>query len=160
MIKLIAAASENGIIGVNNKLPWNCSEDLRFFKEKTLNGTIIMGRKTYESIGRPLPKRTNIVITSGLIESATNLVSFTSLQEACFAYPEAFIIGGSQIYREALVKKIPNCIYLNKIHTTVETQPGDEIVTFPWIDNLSYINISIAMDESKAFTTYSYLRST
>lgn len=158
MIKLIAAISDNGILGLNNKLPWSCPEDMKFFKEKTIDGTVIMGRKTYESIGRPLPKRTNIVITSSKIEAATNLTSFTSLQEACYAYPDAFIIGGSQIYREALAKSLPNFIYLNKIHVNVEVNLGDEIVTFPWIDNKKYTNINITMDESKAFTTYSYLR--
>lgn len=159
MIKLIVAVSENGIMGVNNTLPFNCPEDLEFFKEKTINGTVIMGRKTYESIGRLLPKRTNVIVTSRPIEPKPNLFAFSDLQTACLNYPEAWIIGGCQIYREALAKKIPNFIYLNKIHTTVETNPSDNVIVFPWINIQNYINISITPDISKKFTTYSYLRS-
>ena len=64
MIKIIAACSKNGVAGKDGKLPWNYSEDLAHFKKMTLNSTIIMGRKTYESIGKPLPHRKNVVITS------------------------------------------------------------------------------------------------
>ena len=63
MISIIAAVSKNGVIGVDNKLPWNLPEDLKRFKELTTNNVVIMGRKTYESIGKPLPNRINIVVT-------------------------------------------------------------------------------------------------
>ena len=80
MISIIAAVSKNGVIGVDNKLPWNLPEDLKRFKELTTNNVVIMGRKTYESIGKPLPNRINIVITRNEDFSVPGVLTAKSLQ--------------------------------------------------------------------------------
>lgn len=106
-ISIICAMSENRAIGKDNKLLWHIPEDLKFFREKTLNHPIIMGRKTFESIGKALPKRTNIVITRDAEYQADGVSVVGSLEEALsFAKKEEteeiFIIGGGQIYKEAM----------------------------------------------------------
>jgi dihydrofolate reductase len=106
-VSIICAMSENRAIGKDNKLLWDIPEDLKFFRETTLNHPIIMGRKTFESIGRALPKRTNIVITRNPAYQADGITTVKNLEEAIsFAKKEEeeeiFIIGGGQIYKEAL----------------------------------------------------------
>lgn len=157
MINLIAAVSENGIIGVNGKLPWSCPADMKFFRTKTLESTIIMGRKTYESLGKPLPKRNNVVISRQPVEGVE---TFTSLEQALEKYNDCWIIGGGQLYREAIAKSMCDTIYLNKIHVMVDFAPGDDVTYFTWIDPTKFMNISVTPDDTKTFTTYSYLRST
>ncbi|MBX9769092.1 MAG: dihydrofolate reductase [Bdellovibrionales bacterium] len=114
----IAAASRNRVIGIDGKLPWHIPEDLKFFKEKTLNRVCIMGRKTFDSIGkRPLPKRLNIVVSRTPGVDAENLRFSANLQQALEiaareiksksnqANPwvnEIMIVGGGEIYRQAL----------------------------------------------------------
>lgn len=100
--------SENRVIGVNNRLPWNIPEDLKRFKEITTGHPIVMGRKTFESIGRVLPKRTNIVITRDRtfrVEGGAVVHSFEEALEWARRAPgaeEVFVIGGSEIFRLAL----------------------------------------------------------
>ena len=105
-ISLIAAVARNGVIGAGNALPWRLPEDLRRFKSLTLGHPVIMGRKTYESIGRPLPGRRNIVVTHNAGFSAVGCETAASIEaaiEACASTTdEVFIIGGAQIYAEAL----------------------------------------------------------
>jgi dihydrofolate reductase len=111
-LSLIAAVAENGCIGINNKLPWYLPEDLKYFKAVTSGKPVIMGRSTYESLGRPLPNRTNIVITRNPDFHAADGVKIVhSLDDALkiadsVAYiadnDEVVIIGGAQIYAEAL----------------------------------------------------------
>ena len=104
MVSIIVAIAENGVIGDKNALLWNIKEDMRRFRTTTTGHPVVMGRKTYESIGRPLPKRTNVVITRGNSEFEGCLVAH-SLEEAVAMFPaeeEVFIIGGGQIYAEAL----------------------------------------------------------
>lgn len=100
---IVATDSKNGI-GINNTLPWHLPEDLAHFKRTTSGHPIIMGRKTFDSIGRPLPNRRNIVITRNREWSHAGVESVSSLQEAAalVAGVDAFIIGGAQIYAEAL----------------------------------------------------------
>ncbi len=117
IISLIVAIAENGTIGINNLLPWHLPDDLAFFKQNTVNKPIIMGRKTYESLGRPLPKRDNIVISRHPAPDnlPENVFYFTSLNQAIEAYqdaPEVMIIGGAQLYCSALP-------YMNKLYLTV-----------------------------------------
>ena len=104
MISIIVAVAQNGVIGDKNSLLWHISEDLRFFKRTTSGHPVIMGRKTYESIGRPLPKRTNVVITRG--DTAFEGCEMAhSLEEAVAMFPadeEVFIIGGAQITETTL----------------------------------------------------------
>jgi dihydrofolate reductase len=122
-ISLIAAMSSNRVIGKDNKLPWDLPTDLNFFKSKTLNSIIIMGRKTYESMGRPLPKRKSIVISrSKKIEGVDTVASLDEAVQKAKTYwthepysnNDIYIIGGAQIYELSL-----NCadrIYLTEIH--------------------------------------------
>lgn len=107
MVSLIAALSENYVIGNEGKIPWHISEDFKVFKETTLNGVIIMGRKTYESIGRPLPKRKNIIVSSSMKtvpEGITNVVSSleSAIEEAKKYKLPVFICGGQSLYKEGL----------------------------------------------------------
>lgn len=100
----IAAMADNRVIGQAGGIPWHIPEDFKWFKEKTLGGVIVMGRKTYESIGRPLPKRENIVIsrTASDIPSCTVIRSLDELDGMDFGERELFIIGGGEIYKAAL----------------------------------------------------------
>ena len=102
-ISLICAVSKNNIIGKNNALPWHISDDLKFFKETTLNQTVILGRKNYESIGRPLHKRQNIILTRDPNYKAEGCLVVNSVREALNkAEHNVFIIGGAEIYKAFL----------------------------------------------------------
>src|SRR3989338_3706537 len=105
MISLIAALSKNRVIGQQGKLPWHLPADLHYFKEKTLNKTIIMGRKTFASIGKPLPQRRNLIIIRQKNLTIPGAEVFTSLEEAlahCDHNQEIMICGGAEIYKLAL----------------------------------------------------------
>ena len=105
IVSLIAAVARNGAIGRNNELLVRISEDLKFFKRTTLGAPVIMGRKTWDSIGRPLPARRNIVITRDPQWRADGAERAGSLREAlslASASPKVFVIGGAQIYEQAL----------------------------------------------------------
>ena len=127
-LALIAAVAENGCIGINNKLPWYLPEDLKYFKAVTSGKAVIMGRSTYESLGRPLPNRTNIVITRNRsFQAAEGVRIVHSLVEALnvaesVAYiagnEEIVIIGGAQIYAEALSRV--QRLYLTEVKKPVE----------------------------------------
>lgn len=115
MISIIVAVAQNGVIGDKNSLLWHISEDMRFFKRTTSGHPVIMGRKTYESLGRPLPNRTNVVIsrTLGELDGCTVV---RSLEEAIALFPteeEVFVIGGAQIY--ALALDIADRFYLTRV---------------------------------------------
>ena len=130
MISLIVAMTENDVIGREGDMPWRMSDDLRRFKKITMGHHILMGRKTYESIGRPLPGRTSVVISRTATYDEDNVLVARSLEEA-FSLAEGdseiFVTGGAQIFALALpqVQKI----YLTRIHCTLE---GDTI--FPDVD--------------------------
>lgn len=105
MISIIVAIARNGVIGGDNSLLWHISEDLQRFKRITTGHPVVMGRKTFESLGRPLPKRTNVVITRQKDYHAEGCTVVHSLDEALKLFPpqeEVFIIGGGEIYRQAL----------------------------------------------------------
>lgn len=115
MISIIVAVAQNGVIGDKNSLLWHISEDMRFFKRTTSGHPVIMGRKTYESLGRPLPNRTNVVIsrTLGELDGCTVV---RSLEEAIALFPteeEVFVIGGAQIY--ALALDVADRFYLTRV---------------------------------------------
>ncbi len=123
IISLILAMADNGTIGDNNRLPWHLPNDLKFFKENTVGKPVIMGRKTYESIGRPLPNRPNIVITRQSSMKIEGCTVFNDLQSAItycqetLKAPEVMIMGGAQIYREAI--PLMNKLYLTHVHADV-----------------------------------------
>jgi dihydrofolate reductase len=131
---LVVAVAENGVIGNANRLPWHLPDDLRRFKALTLGKPIVMGRKTYDSIGRPLPGRTNIVVSrqAGLSIAGCTVVpsldAAVALGEAGEAATEVMIIGGAAIFREAV--PVAQRIYLTRVHATV---PGD--IFFPGFDS-------------------------
>ena len=121
MINMIVATDINRAIGVENQLPWHIKADLQYFKEQTLHHPILMGRKTFESIGRPLPYRTNIVLTRDPHFSAEGVHVIHSIQEAIALfpqYPDLFIIGGGQIYSELL--PFVDKLYLTLVETTIK----------------------------------------
>ena len=119
-ISIIVAVSENGVIGKDNKLLWRQSADLKRFKELTNSKSVIMGRKTYESIGKPLPNRRNIVITRQDIEiPGCEVVKSTSEAiKLCRLEPEIFILGGGEVYKQFI--EIADYIYFTRIHTNIE----------------------------------------
>ena len=133
---LIAAVAENGVVGNNNSLPWHLPADLQYFKHKTLGKPIVMGRKTFESIGRPLPGRTNIVVSrnksyaaAGVevvdsLESSLTLASDIALTDG---QEDLMVIGGAAIYAAAL--PLAQCLYITEVHGEVE---GDAY--FPAVD--------------------------
>ena len=120
MISIIVAVAENGVIGDNNRLLWHISEDLRRFKRITTGHPVVMGRKTWESLGRPLPGRENVVVTRREL-SFDGARTVHSLDEAYALFPpeeEVFVIGGAQIYGEAL--PAADRFYLTRVHRAYE----------------------------------------
>ncbi|TMV47232.1 dihydrofolate reductase [Paenibacillus mesophilus] len=128
-VSMIVAMDRNRVIGRNNKLPWRLPADLAFFKKTTMGHPVIMGRKTYESIGRPLPGRTNIILTRDPSYSAEGCEVAHTVEEALLAAEaqSPFIIGGSEIY--ALFFPIADRLYVTSIDEQFE---GD--AHFPEID--------------------------
>jgi dihydrofolate reductase len=127
MVKIIVATSKNKVIGDSNNLIWHLPADLRRFKEITTGNTIVMGRKTFESIGRPLPNRRNIIITRNTEYEVEGCEIVNSLEEALMiCNNNCFIIGGGEIYKQSM--EIANQIYLTLVHENFE---GD--TTFPKI---------------------------
>lgn len=120
-ISLIVARSRNGIIGKEGKLPWHLPEDLKFFKQTTMGRPVIMGRHTWESIGRPLPGRQNIVLTQDPAYKAEGATVVSSLDEALKHFgPDdiVFIIGGADLYRRAL--PLVDTAWVTEIEADVE----------------------------------------
>lgn len=121
MLSIIVAVAENNVIGKDNQLVWHLPRDMKHFKDTTVGHYIIMGRKTFESNGRPLPNRTNVVITRDKNYKAEGCIIVNSLEDAikeAKGDPETFIIGGGVIYELAM--PLVNRIYLTKIHQTFE----------------------------------------
>jgi len=126
-VALIVAAASNGVIGRNNQLPWYLPNDLKYFKQATLGKPVVMGRKTYESIGKPLPGRTNIVVTRQSDWQAEGVRVVNSLDEALAmaesiaeidGAEELMVIGGAQIYNEAF--KRATRLYFTQVHAEIE----------------------------------------
>ena len=129
-LSLIVAVSENGVIGRSGDLPWRLSADLRRFKRLTMGHAILMGRKTYESIGRPLPGRTSVIMTRDASYTASGCRIVSSLEQALAIGAdgdELFVIGGQQIY--ALALPHADRLYWTQVHSVVE---GDTF--FPEMD--------------------------
>lgn len=131
-LSIIVAVSENGVIGLNNQLIWRLPDDLKRFKKLTLGHPMIMGRKTFESIGKPLPGRQSIIITRDKNFSFEGTIVVHSLEEAIdeakkTGTDEAFVIGGGDIYNQ--VQGFADKLYITKVHTETE---GD---TFFKIEN-------------------------
>jgi dihydrofolate reductase len=120
-ITLIVAASENNAIGINNQMPWHLPNDFKYFKKNTIEHSILMGRKTFDAIGKALPDRRNIVITRNANFQAEDIDVANSIQEAllyCRDEREVFIIGGANIYQQAL--PLANKVLLTRVHTSIK----------------------------------------
>ncbi len=129
-VAVIAAMAENRVIGKDNDLPWRLPADLRHFRSLTLGKPVIMGRRTYESLGKPLPERKNIVVTGNRRYRAAGCTVVHSLEEAlrvAAEAPEVMIIGGATLYAEALPEA--HLLYLTLVH---QAFAGD--VRFPEFD--------------------------
>lgn len=118
-VNIIVATGNNNEIGFENRMPWHMPADLQYFKEVTMNYPIIMGRKTYESIGRILPGRTNVIVSRNSTYQVEEAVHFSSIQAALDYFKrrneeKVFIIGGGQVYKEAMA--FCDVIYRTKIH--------------------------------------------
>lgn len=126
-ISAIVAKSSNNVIGKNNQLPWRLPEDSKYFKRITLNHHILMGRKTFDSLGKPLPQRTSLVLTRGESSAGTQtteaVFTVNSLERGIAiakqnGEDELFVIGGAQIYELAM--PILNRLYITEVHTEAE----------------------------------------
>jgi dihydrofolate reductase len=116
-LSLIVAVADNGVIGINNTLPWHLPEDLKRFRALTTGHHIIMGRKTYESLNRLLPDRTTVIVTRNKEFAVAGAVIAHTLQDAiakCGADAEAFLIGGAELYAEGF--KLADKLYLTEVH--------------------------------------------
>ena len=152
MISLIVAVAENGVIGSKNGLPWHLPADLKKFRQLTTGHAIIMGRKTWESIGRPLPERRMIVVTRDPAKLAGAPVeAFASLEAALAAAGEGevFVIGGGEVFREALPRA--GRVYLTRVHAEI---PGD--VTFPDLAESEWREVSREDHGADEKNPYSY----
>lgn len=128
-ISIVAAIAQNYAIGLNNQLIWHLPDDLQFFKKTTLNASIIMGRKTFDSIGKALPKRTNIIISSNPDFNAPACIVVQNLKDAIAKADsnEVFIVGGASIYEQSM--PIADKLYITHVHHTFRAD-----TFFPVID--------------------------
>jgi dihydrofolate reductase len=156
MISLIVAAAENNSIGKNNQLLWHLPNDLKFFKNTTWGMPVIMGRKTFEAVNKPLPGRFNIVITRQADWKAEGTITATDLDDALQKAKatncnEIFVIGGGEIYQQSML--IADKMYITRVHATLD---GDTF--FPAIDETHWQQTSLqefAADEKHAYA-YSF----
>ena len=158
-VAIVVAVSQNGVIGVDNGLPWRLPSDLRRFKALTIGHPVIMGRRTFTSIGRPLPGRDNIVVSRGRnghpdildafsIDEALSIARQCALKRAC---PEIMVIGGGEIYRSVLART--QRIYYTEVDVVVR---GD--TDFPQLPDAEWHEVSresfkAGKGDSAAFTT-------
>ena len=154
IVSSIVAMAKNRVIGKDNKIPWYLPADLKYFKRTTINHHIIMGRNCFESIGRPLPKRTNIIVSRNPLYVATNCIVAHSIEEALnMAYDhkekEVFIIGGGQIYEQSV--SFWDRLYLTEVDLEVD---GD--VFFPEIDLSQWKLLSVDEHEADDKNEYPY----
>jgi dihydrofolate reductase len=149
---------ENMVIGRNNALPWYLPEDLKYFKRTTMGKCIIMGRKTFESIGRPLPGRTNIIVTRNrdyevdnarVVDSLVDAIELADNQGLIDGTDEAFIIGGAELYRHAL--PLVDRMHLTMVHAQID---GDTY--FPDIDIAEWEEVSKQHFDADEFNPYPY----
>jgi dihydrofolate reductase len=152
-IVLIAAVAANGVIGVDNTLPWRIADDLKRFKALTLGHPIIMGRKTWESLGRALPGRHNIVITRNpdyCAEGASVVTSLTAAIATCAHEETAFVIGGAEIYAQTL--PLAQRMELTEIHAEVV---GD--AHFPEFSHVDWSELTREPHASPDGLTYDFV---
>lgn len=151
-IKIIAAVAKNNIIGAGNNLPWHIPEDLQHFKNLTSGGTVLMGRKTYESIlsrlGKPLPDRVNVVITrKEKYDVPAGVETCKSLAEAVENFPDGWVIGGASIYAQAM--SVASELYITHVDKEVK---GDAY--FPDIKQTEWKKVEEDINHGFSFCKY------
>ncbi|MDX6262794.1 MAG: dihydrofolate reductase [Kribbellaceae bacterium] len=146
---LIAAVGANGVIGRDNDLPWRIREDLQHFKALTLGHTLVMGRKTYDSIGRPLPGRRTVVVTRQPDWSVDGVEVAHDLDDALklAASNDLYVAGGGEIYRQAFP-------HADRLELTEVDQSPDGDVTFPAFDRADWRETARTQHDGFAFVTY------
>jgi dihydrofolate reductase len=152
-LSLIVAIAQNNVIGINNTLPWHLPEDLKRFRALTMGHHIIMGRKTYESLGRLLPGRTTVIVTRNLsysVEGAMVVHSLDDAIKACGDDSEAFLIGGAELYQQGL--QFAHKLYVTEIDLGVT---GDAF--FPILDDQAWLEESREHHASANGLSYSYV---
>jgi len=157
-LSLICAMDENMVIGRNNSLPWHLPEDLKYFKRTTMGKSIIMGRKTYESIGRPLPGRTNIIVTRSrdyevenarVVDCLTDAIELAETISFIDGSEEAFIIGGAELYKHALP-------FVDRMHLTMVHSEVDGDTYFPDFDVEEWEEVSKEHFDADESNPYDY----
>lgn len=152
MVSVICAVASNGVIGKEKRLPWHLPADLKRFKALTMGRAVIMGRKTYESLGRPLPGRTNLVVTRQPGYRAEGCRVAGSLEQALALTqdnPEVFVIGGAMLYAQALPRA--DRIYLTEIH-----QAFDGDTRMPALDRSAWRETAREDHPANADTPFAY----
>jgi|SRR5690625_1204377 len=155
MISLIAAMGNNRVIGLNNDMPWHLPKDLAHFKKITTGHTIVMGRKTYESIGRPLPNRKNIILTRQASLRFPEEVMTVSSLETVLKWneenpeKEIFIIGGGNLYKQALP-------YADRLYLTEINEDFDGDTFFPAFDKLEWDVVDETIGERDINNPYDF----
>jgi dihydrofolate reductase len=156
-LSIIVAVAKKRVIGINNTLPWHLPEDLKRFRALTMGHHIIMGRKTYDSLGRLLPGRTTVIVTRNKDYKLEGALIAHSLQDAiglCKADDEVFLIGGAELYQEGL--KLSNKLYITEIVLDVE---GDayfpEYSSNEWQESAREAHVS---EQGLAFNYVTYVR--
>jgi len=137
-IAIIVAMAQNRTIGINNTLPWRCPEDLKHFKALTMGHHLIMGRKTFDSIGKSLPGRTTVVVTRDRrlkIDGCTVVHSLPEAIASCARDPQIFVVGGEQLYAQAM--DLVDALYITEIQQDVI---GDAV--FPDFDKSEWLEVS------------------
>ncbi|MFH1790226.1 MAG: dihydrofolate reductase [bacterium] len=158
MIAIIAAIADNNCIGKNNKLPWHIPEDLKQFKKITANKTVLMGRKTFESIlgylGHPLPNRTNIVLTRNAKYNVHDVEVCNNVKSAIAKHQneDIFVIGGATVYEQTI--NLADTLYITHIHKKID---GDAF--FPLIKKNEWKEIKREDYDKFSFVKYSRIKS-
>ncbi len=160
MISVIAARSRNRVIGKDGQIPWHLPQDLRWFKQLTSGHVVIMGRKTYESIGKPLPNRVNIVVSSTFATSAEDVWTVNSFEKALevaadWPDKDIDIIGGEKIYQAALDSGKVDMIHITLVNTVIEN--GDAFFPFTPPDKWKLVEYGDIETDEKAGLEYVWL---
>ena len=154
IVSAIVATAKNNVIGKDNDIPWYLPADLKYFKKTTLNHHIIMGRKTYQSIGKPLPKRTNIILTRDPYFIISNCIVVHSIEDGLEialdnGAEEVFIIGGGSIYEQSMP-------YVDKVYLTEVDLDVKGTVYFPALDPKEWTLLSEEQHEADEKNKHSY----
>ncbi len=151
-ISIIAAMTDDGVIGIENRLPWNLPADMKWFRQQTLGKPVLMGRKTYDSIGKPLPGRRNIIISRDstlTLEGCEVVNTIETALERCSTVDEVMIIGGASFYQQTLPQA--DLLYLTLVHANIK---GDAY--FPPLNPTEWHEIARIDHPADAQNCFSY----